>query len=213
MAPRDWLVQAAKIIRQKKAIRILGGPVLDFVPRGTHLPAGFRPEGWKESYGRRERFLAPKEPLTECNLMIQTSVFRKAGGFRPDLGPGNRRFGFHEGTELQARIRQRSGKRGAGFYSPKLPMRHLVRPGRVNFTSRLWRSFISGYDFARAFPQDNKSLEELLGRMLVKAACFFAFLPLNSQAAHRSLFRLGEYAGQAFRHKGWLCTHATPREF
>lgn len=203
----DWLENIHAICRKKNRIHLFGGPVIDFIPSGTRVPYNFRPEGWDQTYGHKERFLASNEPLTECNLVIRKKTFLQVGEFRWDLGPGNKRFGFHEGTELQARIRREIGGAGFGFYSPSLAMRHVIRPGRVNFWARLWRTFISGYDFARAFPQENKTFTGSFLQVLIRGLTFLALLPINMEHAQRNLFRLGESAGEAFRRTMWLNTH------
>lgn len=207
LPPPNWLKHAERIILQRKNLRIFGGPVLDHARAGTRLPVGFVPAGWDQSYGRKERTLADGEYLTECNLIIHRKTFQKSGGFRADLGPGNKRFGFHEGTELQARIRRAHGKEGVALYSPTIPMKHVVRSGRMKSWSRFWRTFLSGYDYARAFPQTPKKLPENFIRILVRGACFLGLSPFHSQAAHRSLFRLGETMGESFGHTPWFSNH------
>ena len=211
LPPSDWLEQAATIIDRKKKLTVFGGPVLDHVPPGMSVPQGFQPQGWDQSYGREERFLKHDEIHMECNLMITKAVFMEVGGFREDLGPGNRRFGFHEGTELQARIRRQFGERGVPFYSPKIPMLHTVRPGRMKLSNRLYRTFISGYDYARAFPQQGISRAGLVVRILIQTVNFHWSSVFRPLAAQRILFRMGEITGQAFPEPCWFPTHVRPQ--
>ena len=203
----DWLENVAKVIRKKKGVKVLGGPVLDYVPPGVPLAANTPLAGWEQTYGPRERFLSPREFLLEGNLAIRKDVFALVGGFRADLGPGNRRFGFHEGTELQKRIRQRLPARGAILYSPTIPLRHVIRGGRIHPASRRWRTFLAGYDYAKAFPPGRRSLAGLLIRVLVQAMNYPLTALFRPNSADRVLFRIGELLGQAFQPLGWFPNH------
>jgi glycosyltransferase involved in cell wall biosynthesis len=210
LPPANWLEQASEILGRNNKLAVLGGPVLDHVPPGIDVPPGFQPQGWDQTHGPDERYLNSDEMHTECNMMIEKGVFREVGGFLEDLGPGNRRFGFHEGTELQARIRQRFGERGVPFYSPKITMLHVVRPGRMLWWSRLYRTFISGYDYARAFPQQGVSRAGLFARIFIQIVNFHWSLVFRPQASQRILFRVGEITGQAFLGGRWFPTHVRP---
>jgi len=202
----DWLGKMKKIILRRKKIKILGGPCLDYVPKGFQLPPDYSLVDWDQSHGARERFLSPNEYLLEGNLAVEKKIFSQAGGFRVDLGPGNKRFGFHEGTELQERIRRILGPASI-LYSPAIPLRHVVRFGRVRYNERLWRIFLSGFDHARAFPQPEKSLWALVPRIFVQFHNLIVCLLFQRNSAERILFRLGELCGLAFQRRGWFQTH------
>ena len=208
----DWLQRVAKVIRRKQRVRVLGGPVLDYVPPGVPLPANTRLAGWEQTFGARERFLRPHEALLEGNLVIRKDIFTSAGGFRADLGPGNRRFGFHEGTELQKRIRQRLPARGAILYSPTIPLRHVVRGGRIHPASRFWRTFLAGYDHAKAFPPKHRFFPGLILRVVVQAINYPLTAIFRAHSKERLLFRIGELTGLAFYPFGWFPNHVKEPE-
>lgn len=219
LPPDDWLEQAATVIRGQPKAKALGGPIFDFVPPGFDAPAHFRLKSWPESYGRKERPLASNEAFTECNLFIQRQEFMRAGGFDVEIGPGNRRFGFHEGTELQARISRRHPGAPARHYSPRIRMRHAVRPGRTDPWPRMYRAFLSGFDHARAFPKERKHAEVFLAfrahlaTAVAGLALLFGFYPSPAVAerSDRLIFRCGEMWGELWRGKKFFRTHTRSR--
>jgi len=222
LPPADWLATAHRILESRPGLMVLGGPVFDHVPRGFSLARGFNPAGWPESFGRKERFLQPNEAHIECNLLIKKQAFWKAGGFLASIGPGNRRFGFHEGTELQSRLDRLAGKNPIRWYSPRLKMRHVVRRARTDAGALFWRAFISGFDHTRAFPKPFRhaipllSLRAQFNTLLAAGMMSFSLLlpPLRPRA-ERLVFRVGEMWGELSRGIAKLHTHrsteAAPR--
>ena len=214
LPPADWLACAHLILQRRPGLIVLGGPVFDRVPRGFSIGRGFTPAGWPESFGRKGRFLLPNEAHIECNLLIQKQAFGKVGGFRATIGPGNRRFGFHEGTELQARLDRLAGKKPLRWYSPRLKMQHVVRRARTDATALFWRALISGYDHTRAFPKPFRHSVPLLSLraqfnalLAVGVAGLSLFLPPLRNRAERLVFRVGEMWGELTRGIPALQTH------
>lgn len=205
----DWLENLHTVIGRNKKIRIIGGPILDYVPPGVIPPENYRLVGWDQSYGPKERLLQNHEFLMEGNLAIHKRILQKVGGFRADLGPGNIRFGFHEGTELQNRIRKIPGARQRILYSPRIPIRHVIRPGRTDVAGQLARVFLSGFDYAKAFPQlQEKSSAGLALRVLVQSFHYPLTFLFRRAASRRILFRLGELSGQLLVPYGIFPNHA-----
>jgi glucosyl-dolichyl phosphate glucuronosyltransferase len=65
--------------------------------------------------------------LSGCNMVVRAEVFRKVGGFSPELGAGA--IGFMEDSEFSLRMR------GAGFrliYAPEILVRHQLSRERLN---------------------------------------------------------------------------------
>lgn len=208
----DWLENVKKILLRKKQIKILGGPVLDYVPPGVPIPPNYRLEGWERSFGSRECFLKAHEYLMEGNLVIHRSIWQRVGGFRCDLGPGNRRFGFHEGTELQSRIKKILGSRQGILYSPRIPIRHVIQAGRTDYTKQLKRIFLSGFDYPKAFPpQQSRSKAGQLFRAMLQCVHYPLVLLLRPAAANRVLFRMGELWGLVLLPYGIFPNHVHPR--
>jgi len=220
LPPPDWLESAQQALQKQPKAVILGGPIFDVLPPAMSLPAGFHLAGWPESYGRRGRFLKPNEAFTECNLFIRKKEFEMLEGFSPKVGPGNRRFGFHEGTELQARCDARMARRRVRWYDPKILMRHLVRSGRATPSARIYRMFISGFDHARAFPRHQRhgilflSLRAhlaSLGALLLAMVWLAPGVPLPGRSG-RYFFRCGEMWGEVLRTVPALQTHGRKRQ-
>lgn len=222
LPPATWLDTARQILQPKTGLWVLGGPVFDHVPRGFNCGRGFTPAGWPESFGKKERYLQPNEAHIECNLLIQKRVFLKAGGFQASIGPGNRRFGFHEGTELQARLDRLAEKKTVRWYSPRIKMRHVVRRARTDAGALFWRAFISGFDHTRAFPKPFRHAVPLLSLraqfntlLAVGMMSLALLLPPLRPRAERLIFRLGEMWGELSRGIANLQTHrsteAAPR--
>lgn len=204
LPPQNWLSQGEKILQSTRGIKVFGGPIFDVMPRGVSPPAGFKLVGWKESYGREARFLSPNEFFIECNLFMEKRQFIAGGGFKVLLGPGNRRFGFHEGTELQARIAARHPAKTVRYYDPSIQMRHLVRVARSSTGGRFWRAILSGFDYTRAFPKAGRRrgpflLGQAMGMssLLPFAALAHRLLPqLSTRPFERFFFRCGEVWGE-----------------
>lgn len=219
LPPRNWLAEAARVIRTNPAVRILGGPIFDLIPAGTKAPPGFQPAAWPQSYGKTARFLKPNEYFIECNLLVQKKEFLALGGFDVSIGPGNQRFGFHEGTELQSRISGRHHPKNVRFYDPGIQMRHLVRPARSQPLARVRRSFISGFDHARAFPKKQRHntfflfLRAQAATAVLLPGLFGGFFPHPRMIASlsRYAFRCGEMWGELGRNKTLFFTHRAKR--
>lgn len=215
LPPRDWLHHVHRAIQSRPKAVMLGGPIFDVLPPGMKLPPGFRLSGWSESYGRQGRFLNSNEAFTECNLFIRKKEFEMLGGFSTAVGPGNRRFGFHEGTELQARCDALLGSRKARWYAPEIQMQHLVRSGRAMPAARIYRSLISGFDHARAFPQPRRHgnpflfLRALLatgGALLLVLVWLVPWIQHPGRSG-RYFFRCGEMWGELLRTAPAMQTH------
>ena len=214
LPPVNWLARAERVIRKVKGIKVLGGPIFDILFPGMKVSPGFRLAGWNESYGRKERYLKPNEYFIECNLIIERAEFKAVGRFNPGIGPGNRRFGFHEGTELQARIEGRNFARPVRYYVPNLKMRHVLRLARSSTWGRLCRSLISGYDHGRVFCKKPKHADYMLAlRAHFAGFCSlflapFSYVPNLSRGIERYIFRCGEMWGEILGRKHIFVPHA-----
>jgi glycosyltransferase involved in cell wall biosynthesis len=204
LPPEDWLSQGEIILQRMRGVKVFGGPIFDVMPGGVSSSAGYKLAGWQESYGKEARFLFPNEFFIECNLFFEKREFIACGGFNVLLGPGNRRFGFHEGTELQARMNDRFAPKPIRYYDPAVQMRHLARPTRSSPLARLKRALVAGFDYSRAFPKRNRHQE---GAMLVRAMALSSVLPwaaIVHQFSYKNLshvferlyFRTGETWGE-----------------
>ena len=133
VAPPVWLERAASLIRKNRAKEmVLGGdyllPAEQVPPESTSGPA-MMPEG---SY------------LPEGNLFMPRKLYLAFGGMNPDLGPNEKRFGYHEGTDLQIRIEQRNPKGSPRILARELAVYHHQKPKNPLVTA-----FLSGLDLGR----------------------------------------------------------------
>ena len=133
VAPPVWLERAASLIRKNRAKEmVLGGdyllPAEQVPPESTSVPA-MMPAG---SY------------LPEGNLFMPRKLYLAFGGMNPDLGPNEKRFGYHEGTDLQIRIEQRNPKGAPRILARELAVHHHQKPKNPLVTA-----FLSGLDLGR----------------------------------------------------------------
>jgi hypothetical protein len=127
------LERAASLIRKNRGKEmVLGGdyllPAEQVPPESTSGPA-MMPEG---SY------------LPEGNLFMPRKLYLAFGGMNPDLGPNEKRFGYHEGTDLQIRIEQRNLKGSPRILARELAVHHHQKPKNPLVTA-----FLSGLDLGR----------------------------------------------------------------
>lgn len=143
----DWLQQAMRNFRLP-GIRVLGGPAL--VPNSKIYPRWFRGD-WEDLRHPISRgWLRPDQYLFEGNFFIRRLDYLALGGMKTEMGPSSRRFAFHEGTELQNRIRHKWPGKNLIFYDSRMAVSHLIDPGKVRLRSRWKRMLIAGLDHPRA---------------------------------------------------------------
>jgi glucosyl-dolichyl phosphate glucuronosyltransferase len=88
-----------------------------------------------------------KDNLTTCNMVVRAEVFRKVGGFSPELGPGA--IGFMEDSEFSLRMR-RAGLRL--IYAPQVFVRHRFARERLSKSAMLKNCFRKGRSEAYLVP-------------------------------------------------------------
>src|SRR5712692_5948951 len=77
--------------------------------------------------------------LFGCNMVVRAEVFRKIGGFSPELGPGA--IGLAEDTELTFRMRQDGCRL---IYAPQIVVRHQLSRDRLTKSFLRERFFQNG---------------------------------------------------------------------
>jgi capsular polysaccharide biosynthesis protein len=82
--------------------------------------------------------------LPEGNLFMPRKLYLAFGGMNPNLGPNEKRFGYHEGTDLQIRIEQRNPKGSSRILARELAVYHHQKPKNPLVTA-----FLSGLDLGR----------------------------------------------------------------
>jgi len=133
IAPPVWLERAAHMIRKGRGkVMVMGGhyvlPGERVPPESTLVPA-MMPAG---SY------------LPEGNLFMPRKLYLDFGGMNPDLGPNEKRFGYHEGTDLQMRIEKQNPKTWPRILARELAVYHYQKP-----KNHLITAFLSGLDLGR----------------------------------------------------------------
>jgi glycosyltransferase involved in cell wall biosynthesis len=177
----DWLASAITLLQKiNEPGLIFGGGYfveseaqMDCSPEAIYLP--------KDKY------------LIEGNCFFRRSEYLAEGGMRPDLGPSQKRFGYHEGSELQNRFIKIYGSGHKRVLFNPLAVHHLESK-----KPRSWSAFISGYDSAFAFgsSEPKKSIFNFvrilgcIGRYSVRA------IKQNSSGKERELYRAGELVGE-----------------
>lgn len=98
------------------------------------------------SKSESEKILASNIYLVEGNCFFRKNEYLKLGGMRSDLGPSDKRFGYHEGSELQDRHHKHYGSESRRVFASELAVVHLPTPKPA-----LWFAIVSGYDSIFAF--------------------------------------------------------------
>lgn len=133
VAPPVWLERAGRLIRKNRGkAMVLGG---DYLQPGEPVPP--------EAPGRPTR-MAPGNYLPEGNLFIPRKLYVAFGGMNPALGPNEKRFGYHEGTDLQIRIERRKPAACPRILAKELAVHHhQVKK------NPLTTAFLAGFDLGR----------------------------------------------------------------
>jgi len=181
-----WLAEANRVIEDNPGPGlVLGGGYLGVVD--PMAPVQILP---KDKY------------LLEGNLFFPRRDYLSLAGMRTDLGPHSGRFGYHEGSELQMRHRQKFGADHRILLVPSLAVRHL----EANRRGKSYLAVLAGFDGVRAFPQKSQSIFKLAYH-LFKIPGPVIRLPLSwfetsrssrKKRAEKEMYRLGEILGEIF---------------
>lgn len=145
--------------------------------------------------------LSKDEYLVEGNLFFLREEYLSLGGMLTALGPGEGRFGYHEGSELQARHRRNFGDRHRRVLAPRLAVRHL----EANPLNRSYLAVLAGFDGVRAFSQPRRSFVvwgyqflKVFGPLvrLSGSAWLSSDRKLRKERREREFYRLGEIWGE-----------------
>ena len=183
--PSHWLASAEMVVQS-------------LPPEGLIFGGGYQGESMQPGQApiETEQNLPKDIYLVEGNLFFRRSEYIALGGMRPDLGPRDDRFGYHEGTELQVRHLNEYGKRHRRHFNPKLAVHHLAS----NAKSKLVLACLSGFDGVMAFKtKEQRSVSNSLYHLLkVPLALVRVGLDVVMRRELRikaSLYRLGEILG------------------
>jgi len=183
----DWLATAMKLLKEVNQPGLVfgGGILVDSEAQATC---------------RSEVIYLPKNSyLLEGNCFYRRSEYLSLGGMRPDLGPSHKRFGYHEGSELQDRYLNKYGfQHKRTLFSP-LAVYHIKSKKLSG-----WLAILSGYDSAFAFGSSRRKrgisnvvrILGCVGRYMLQA------IKMSSSGKNRELYRMGELLGElAFQAK------------
>jgi len=207
---QDWVHRAIKSF-DRTGVKAVGGPAL--VPKSKEYPEWFQGE-WEDLKHRvRIGPLDKNQYLFEGNFLIRRSDYLALGGMKMEMGPSEHRFAFHEGTELQNRMRARWRGTRTIFYDCHLAVKHQIQPDKVRLKSRFKRMLLAGVDHPKAHLSDNRIMSSWrLPILFIRAywrtvrilGSFFAGWGMGG--AHwrthvytrtsREIYRLGETLGE-----------------
>lgn len=197
VAPPVWLERAANMIHKNMGKgMVLGGHYLmpgeRVPPESTSVPA-VMPAG---SY------------LPEGNLFMPRNLYLAFGGMNSELGPSEKRFGYHEGTDLQIRIEQRNPKGCSRILARELAVHHHQKPKNLMITA-----FLSGLDLGRmSGGRAQGDLFYTISRIGWLAVRLLWSLVSEGpgKTACRELFRIGEIWGSFQTEKPRVSLSAVP---
>ena len=178
----DWLSTALKLLQEvSDPGLVFGGGYLV----GSEIPSTCRQEAI---------YLSKNRYLVEGNCFYRRSEYLSVGGMRPDLGPSHKRFGFHEGSELQDRYLNKYGSEHKRILLHQLDVIHLETKKH-----KQWLAIVSGYDASFAFSSNRQkrgisNVVRILGSI---GRYLFHAIKLNSRGKERELYRVGELFGES----------------
>jgi GT2 family glycosyltransferase len=149
--------------------------------------------------------------LCGTNMIVRAEIFRKSGGYAPELGPSPDGVGMWEDTEISLRMRQAGCRM---IYAPQILVWHLWPQGRL--TKTFVRSRFFGQGRARAYYEDlpvsmprfalYAAKENILGEL---EALWHRCFGRPMKALERQCEARG-YAGLLWQH--WLFKRGLPRQ-
>ena len=139
-------------------------------------------------------YLPKDKYLLEGNCFFRRSEYLVEGGMRPDLGPSEKRFGYHEGSELQDRFAKKYGSGHKRVLFNPLNVRHLE-----SNKPKWWLAIFSGYDSVFAFGSNisKKSLFNIVRLMGAIGRYSVHAIKQNSSGKERELYRAGQLFGES----------------
>ena len=185
----DWLKTAMELLQENRHPGLVfGGGYLE----NSEIQTNCSPQAI---------YLPKDKYLVEGNCFFRRSEYLAEGGMRADLGPSDKRFGYHEGSELQDRFLRKFGTSHVRILFSKLAVQHLESK-----KAKGWLSFVSGYDSAFAFRSSGqkKSLFNVVRIIGCLTRYLLHSIKKNPRGKKRELYRTGELSGElAFYAKGF----------
>jgi glycosyltransferase involved in cell wall biosynthesis len=167
---------------------------LAYQSRGLIIGGGYKKDG-SDSFGdiAKAEILPNNLYLVEGNCFYLKKEYLEIGGMRSDLGPSDKRFGYHEGSELQDRYKKHYGHNSLRILDKKIAVTHLARK-----KPKKWLSVVSGYDSIAAFEKKKKI--SYSGNIIRGIGCLLRFslylIRSKNDLCLRELYRLGEIFGE-----------------
>jgi len=178
----DWLSKALKLLQEVNEPGLVFG-------------GGILVESEAQTTCRSEVIYLPKNSyLLEGNCFYRRSEYLSLGGMKPDLGPSDKRFGYHEGSELQDRYLNKYGFQHKRVLFSPLAVHHIKSKKLSG-----WLAILSGYDAAFAFGSSRRKrglsnvvrILGCIGRYMLHA------IKMSSFGKNRELYRMGELFGES----------------
>lgn len=181
IADSNWLLHADRLS-------------LLYQSRGLIMGGGYKTGGSDSCEDIAKAEILPNNLyLVEGNCFYLKREYLEVGGMRSDLGPSDKRFGYHEGSELQDRYKKVYGNGSLRILDKKLAVFHLERK-----KPKKWLSVISGYDSIAAFEKSKRS--GYFGNVVRTIGCLLRFswhsMRSKNDLCMRELYKLGEILGE-----------------
>ena len=178
----DWLSRALRLLQEVNQPGLVFG-------------GGYLVESEAPTTFRSELIYLPKDKyLPEGNCFYRRSEYLSLGGMRPDLGPSDKRFGYHEGSELQGRYLNKYGSEHRRILLHPLDVHHLARKKRKG-----WLAIVSGYDAAFAFgsSKPKRGISNVVRILGCIVRYILQTIKLSPSGKERELYRMGELFGES----------------
>lgn len=178
----DWLKTAMELLQENRHPGLVFG-------------GGYLENSETQTVCNPQAIYLPKDKyLVEGNCFFRRSEYLAEGGMRADLGPSDKRFGYHEGSELQDRFLKRFGPSHARILFSKLAVHHLESK-----KPKGWLLFVSGYDSSFAFQSSGqkKSILNIVRILGCLTRYLWHLIKTNPRGKERELYRIGELFGES----------------
>lgn len=141
----EWLATAEWAMSERKPI-CFGGPFYPFYI--SKKPIWFRDEYGSKNLGDSPRSLAVSEVFAGGNVVFEAKSLRSSGGFDPDFCKPSDKWTYGDEDLPQLRLRLQYPDREF-YYDPRLYIKHLVRPERLNLFRAARECFAMGRAYVK----------------------------------------------------------------
>ena len=173
----DWLDAALAVINTQRPA-VFGGPYSPWYQ-------GPKPAWFKDEYGSSNKGtsvagpLGPTEFISGGNFFVERKRIGEMGGFDPKFGMTGRKISYGEETHFQLKLRAEDTE-AVIFYDPRVSLRHLVRPEKLDLWHIARLRFANGRVSTQIFSRDKVTTIRSRGSAIIRCASFSGLIGMST---------------------------------